>query len=207
MAGEQNNQLPIEARPIEDLSLQEYLSLLDKQINSATTPQDIHKLGITDNTCIQLHSDNPQELLKRMAIDMENPELFTNYEPLPQDEYKTSEDNPRRVFRWNSQFVQIYLFPYRDSDLSIPKDRHLRFMTSTDQYPAGFSREGQLAHRSNEEVWNRYGEAKLLAETKERATVVNHFLRYCDKSNIKGTLHLKFAGTRPETQALSKLKF
>lgn len=207
MAGEKNTQLPIEARPIEDLSLQEYITLLDKQVNSATTPEDIYKVGITDNTCIQLQSDNPHKLLKGIATDMENPEFFTNYEPLLSDEYKTSADNPRRVFHWNSQLVQIYLFPYIDSNLPIPKERHLRFMTSTDQYPAGFSREGQLTHRSYEDAWNRYGEAKLLAETKERAAVVNHFLRYCDKNDIKGTLHLKFAGTRPKSEALSELKF
>jgi hypothetical protein len=61
-----------ELRFTEDMPIQAYTQLLDKLVSSATTAEDFYKVGIYDNTFIDLHVDNPEETFKKIAADLQN---------------------------------------------------------------------------------------------------------------------------------------
>lgn len=184
-----DNQIPDETRPVESLSLGEYIELLNSKISSATKFEEIYKLGIYDNTAIYIHSNNPRDHYEKILSDIHNPELFPDYRPLPPPNwYKPTEEEPRQSFRKNSQIVQIQL--WKGEIHKGEKDR-LRFITSLRSYPAGFSEEIVYGSQDEEER-KRNSKAMGLASSKEQAVVVNHFLRYCQKNDLRGALHLYF---------------
>jgi hypothetical protein len=183
----QQTQRDIETRSFEDMTLHEYIPLLEKQISSATTAKDLEKVGIYDNTRISFHSDHPQELFENFIHDMQNPEIF-NYEPISLEDYgNPPHDGLRQIFLWNSQRVQLLLRRIPGSAYS------LRFVASDYGLPAGYSNEVYASIRDEKDTKFH---ALNLARTKEQAMVVKDMLGYCDKNDIRGTLHLYFGGTR-----------
>ncbi len=113
----QDNQKPGEIRHVEDLSLQEYIGLVDKQINSATSPEDFYNVGLADNAIIDIQSDNPRETFKKIIADLQNPQMFQNYETASSSDYYSSEEEPRRVFLKNSQYVQLRIMKNGPKDV------------------------------------------------------------------------------------------
>jgi len=151
-------------------------------------------VGLRDNTSISLPSNNPQETFDQIVADLENPEIFPGYEPAGSD-YPTTDgfENPRRIFFKNGQFVQLRSFKE-----SVYDPGQVLFTTSHHNPPAGFTK-ADLIGKNNEERSREY----ILVQQKEHATVVNNFLRYCEKKDIRGNLQLNF----PETLKSSELPF
>jgi hypothetical protein len=177
----------------ENMPIQAYTQLLDKMVSSATSAEDFYKIGIYDNTFIGLHVENPEEAFKKVGTDMLNPDNFANYEPVPARSF-VHEDESRQVFNWNSQYVQLQLLRNVEENPDGQLRDALMFVSShSSRLPAGFTK------RRDEQNYHEY----QLAKQKEHATVVNNFLRYCQKNDLRGDLHLRFQGAGRD----SKLQF